>query len=213
MKKIKKLFKYTTLGCLAIFTFVLYANYKVISTSDNLCFDDVKKIKHNKVGLVLGTSKLLKSGYTNIFFTYRVNAAVKLFKAGKVDVILISGDNGNKSYDEPTDLKEALVKKGIPASKIYLDYAGFRTLDSVVRAKEVFGLSSFTFISQQFHNERAIYIANKKGLNVVGFNTKKIGGRNGMRMKVREYFARTKAVLDIIFAIKPKFLGEKIAIQ
>jgi SanA protein len=109
------------------------------------------------VGLVLGTSQYLKNGYLNWYFKYRIEATVELYKKGKIDFILVSGDNSHKNYDEPTAFKNELIKRGIPADQIYLDYAGFRTLDSVVRAKEIFGQTSITIISQKFHNERAIY--------------------------------------------------------
>ena len=94
-----------------------------------------------------------------------------------------------------------------------MDYAGFRTLDSVIRAKEIFGLETFTVISQKFHNERAIYLAKKYGIQVVGFNAKDVEGRSGFKTKLREYFARTKAVLDVITGKSPKFLGDKIKIK
>jgi len=176
-------------------------------------FSNPANIEKNKVGLVLGTAKYLKSGRLNLYFKYRIDATTKLYKAGKIDFVLVSGDNGNTEYDEPTDFKEALIEKGIPAEKIYLDYAGFRTLDSVVRAKEIFGQEKITIISQQFHNERAIYLAKKKGIEAVGFNAKDVSGRYGLRVRLREYLARTKVFIDILLRVKPKFLGDKIEIK
>ena len=192
---------------------IFIANYTIEKNAKDKTFTDVSKIKKNKVGLVLGTSKLLKSGRVNLYFKYRITATVELYKNGKIDFVLVSGDNGNKDYDEPTDFKQELIKKGIPAHKIFLDYAGFRTLDSVVRAKEIFGQENLTIISQEFHNERAIYLAKKNGITAVGFNAKDVSGKNGIKTKVREYFARTKVFLDILFGVKPKFLGEKIEIK
>ncbi len=122
---------------------------------------------------MLGTVKLLASGRVNLFYLYRINAAVKLYKSGKINFILVSGDNGNKGYDEPTDFKKDLIKRGIPADKIFLDYAGFRTLDSVIRAKEIFGIKLVTIISQKFHNERAIYLAEQNGINAIAYNAKR----------------------------------------
>lgn len=141
---------------------VFAANYSIEKNAENKTFSNSSKIKKNKVGLVLGTSKFLNNGEINLYFKYRINATVELYKKGKIDFVLVSGDNGNKNYNEPTDFKNELIKKGIPANKIFLDYAGFRTLDSVVRAKEIFGQVSITIISQKFHNERAIYLAEKK---------------------------------------------------
>ncbi|MEM9849663.1 MAG: ElyC/SanA/YdcF family protein, partial [Bacteroidota bacterium] len=107
-----------------------------LSTKDRV-YTATAAIPHRKVGLLLGTSKRIADGRRNLFYFYRLEAAVELFKAGKIDVILASGDNSTKYYDEPSDMKADLVKKGIPANRIYLDYAGFRTLDSVVRSKVV----------------------------------------------------------------------------
>ena len=147
-----------------------------------------------------------------MYFEYRIRATIQLYKSGKIKYVLVSGDNGNNNYDEPTAFKNELISRGIPAEKIYLDYAGFRTLDSVIRAHAIFGQSSFTIISQKFHNERAIYLAEKKRLNVVGYNAEDLTTNAGMKTKVREIFARTKAFLDILFGVGPKFYGEKITI-
>lgn len=195
------------------FLTVLLCNYKIISNAQNKTFSDVTKIKKNKVGLVLGTAKTLKDGRINLYFQYRIDATVELFKRGKIDFVLISGDNGNKSYDEPTDFKNELIKRGIPENRIYLDYAGFRTLDSVVRAKKIFGQNSITIISQKFHNERAIYLAEHFGIRAVGFNAKDVTSKYGIKTKIREYFARTKVFLDILFGVQPKFLGKKTEIK
>jgi len=192
---------------------VFTANYSIEKNAENKTYSSVSEIPKNKVGLVLGTSKFLKNGSINLYFKYRIDATVKLYKKGKIDFVLVSGDNGNKNYDEPTDFKNELIKKGIPANKIFLDYAGFRTLASVVRAKEIFGQSRITIISQKFHNERAIYLAEKNGISAVGFNAKDVSGKYGLKVRIREYLARTKAYLDIIFGIKPKFLGKKIEIK
>lgn len=193
--------------------FVLFANYSIGKSAESKVFSDTALIGKNKVGLVLGTAKHLKSGRINLYFKYRIDATVKLYKAGKIEFVLVSGDNGNKEYDEPTDFKEELIKRGIPAEKIHLDYAGFRTLDSVVRAKEIFGQEKITIISQQFHNERAIFLAQKKGVDAIGFNAQDVSGRYGLKVRIREYLARTKVFIDIILGVKPKFLGSQIEIK
>lgn len=189
------------------------SNYTIQKNAKNKTYSTINSIQKNKVGLVLGTSKYLKSGALNLYFKYRIDATVELYKNNKIDFILISGDNGNKKYDEPTDFKNELISEGVPANKIFLDYAGFRTLDSVLRAKLIFGLDQFTIISQQFHNERALYLANKNGINAVAYNAKDVSKRYGIKVKIREYFARTKVFLDILFKVKPKFLGSKIEIK
>ena len=195
-----------------LFLFILRSNLAIEANASGLTFNSVDDIQKNKVGLVLGTSKYLRDGRTNLFFLYRVQAAVELYNQGKIDYILVSGDNRHVSYNEPKEFRKELIKRGIPKEKIYLDYAGFRTLDSMVRAKEVFGLQEVTVISQQFHNERAIYIAKKNGLQAIGFNAQDVQGYSGFKVKTREALARTKVFLDLFMNVQPKFLGEKIAI-
>ena len=200
---------------LAIISFisVTLSNYVIEKNAVKKLFVETSNIPKNKVGLVLGTSKRISNGNINLYYKYRLEAAIKLFKSGKIEYIVISGDNGSKTYDEPTDFKEDLIKAGIPENKIYLDYAGFRTLDSVVRIKEIFGQKSITIISQKFHNERAIYLAEHFDINAIAYNAKDVGGKSGFKVQLREYLARVKVFVDIIFNVKPKFLGDKIEIK
>lgn len=175
-------------------------------------YSEVITIPQNKVGLLLGTSPKLKNGNNNLYFDYRILAAVELYKAGKIKYILISGDNRREEYNEPEEMKKALMQKGIPVKSIYLDYAGFRTLDSVVRAKEVFGQNQLTIISQRFHNERAIYLAEKNGINAIGYNAKDVNAYAGLKTNMRELLARVKMFIDLAIDKQPHFLGEKIII-
>lgn len=175
-------------------------------------YEDAAAIPYRKVGLLLGTSKFV-GDRINLFYQYRLNAAVKLYKNQKIDHVLVTGDNSTLQYDEPTTMKNDLIKMGIPEDRIVLDYAGFRTLDSVVRASKVFGQDAFTVISQKFHNERAVYLARAKGLDAIGFNAQEVGGYGGMRVLMREQFARLAAILDVkVLNTQPKFLGEAIQI-
>lgn len=193
--------------------FVVLSNYIVERSAKGKTFNSIEQISYNKVGVVLGTSKYLVKGGINLYFKFRIDAAVRLYNSGKIDFILVSGDNGTQSYNEPETIKKELLKAGIPENVIFLDYAGFRTLDSVIRAKKVFGQAKFTLISQEFHNKRAIFLANQNGIQAVGYNAKDVAKNKGMKTKVREYFARSKAVLDVIFGVKSKFLGDTIEIQ
>jgi len=152
-------------------------------------------------------------GGINPYYAHRIDATIALYKAGKIEFVLVSGDNGTIYYNEPTTIKKDLVEGGIPTDKIFLDYAGFRTLDSMVRAKFIFGLDSVTVISQQFHNERAIYIAEKKGLKAIGFNARGISGKQGTKVQFREYFARVKVFIDLLLNTQPRFYGDKIEIK
>ncbi len=193
---------------------ILVCNLMVLNASQGRIYDDVSLIPHNRVGLLLGTSRYSRYGNANLFYLKRINACVELYEAGKIDRILISGDNSRKNYDEPTWMMEDLVARGIPQSAITLDFAGFRTLDSMVRAKEIFGLSQLTVISQPFHNERALYIAHCKNIDAVAFNAEDVSLRHWkLKMTVREWFARVKAVADVVFAKQPHFLGEPIVIE
>lgn len=188
------------------------ANTLIKSNAKDKLYSSIENVPQKKVGLLLGTSKYLKNGTINLYYKYRLNATVLLYKSKKIEYIIVSGDNSREEYDEPTDFKNDLIKAGIPENKIFLDYAGFRTLDSVVRVKEIFGQEDITIISQQFHNERAIYLAEYFKVNAIGFNAKGISGRYGLRVKLREYLARVKVFVDIIFRVSPKFLGEKVKI-
>ncbi len=192
---------------------ILLCNYVINSFSEDKTFHNVTEIPKNEVGIVLGTSKKIAGGSPNLFYTYRIDATVALFKAKKINFILVSGDNGTRYYNEPATIKKDLVNAGIPADKIFLDFAGFRTLDSVVRAKEVFRLNSVTIISQEFHNQRAIYLAEKKGLKAVGFNAKDVSGNSGLKVHIREYLARVKVFVDLTLNTEPKFYGEQIEIK
>jgi SanA protein len=188
------------------------ANNAVERKARNRIYTSVNKIPYNKVGLLLGTGKFLSDGRQNLFYQFRIQAAVDLYKAGKVKYLVVSGDNSRTDYNEPAQMQEDLVAAGVDRSCIYLDHAGFRTFDSMVRLKKVFGEDSATVISQNFHNERALFIASKEGINAVAFNAREVKGAYGLKVQVRERFARVKLFLDYIFGTKPKFLGEKIHI-
>lgn len=210
---LKFFFRSLIIGIVSIVVLIFLANWRVDRKTDDLVYTDVQKIPYRKVGLLLGTSKLLVNGWENLYFKYRIDAATALFKAGKIDYILISGDNGTKEYNEPEDMRQALIENGIPPDRIFLDYAGFRTFDSVFRADKIFGQKKFTIISQDFHTRRAIYIARHLGLDAIGFNAQDVSRNFGFKTQLREKFARTNMFLDFIFSAKPKFLGEKIRIE
>nr|WP_232285903.1 ElyC/SanA/YdcF family protein [Aquimarina agarilytica] len=189
-----------------------FANKSISNTAKKRLYSSVDHIPKNKVGLLLGTSKYVATGQLNLYYQYRIQAAATLYHASKIEYILVSGDNSTKSYNEPKKIKEDLIKKGVPENKIVLDYAGFRTLDSVVRAQKVFGENQFTVISQKFHNERALFLADHFNSNAIAFNAKGVSSRYGFKVQIREYFARVKVFIDLLFNVKPKFLGDKITI-
>lgn len=193
--------------------FTIYANLKVEKTVASRIYSSVDSVTYNKVGLLLGTNPLNKWGRPNSYFTNRIKTASELYHAGKVDYIIASGDNHTKDYDEPTAMRDSLIAHGVPEERIILDFAGFRTLDSVVRAKEVFGCDSLTIISQADHNARALYLADTNGIEAVAVSAPLRAGRwVRTRLALREWLARDKMLLDIWFGKQPHFLGEKILI-
>jgi len=209
----KKLIKKSILlSPLVIIILVLIMNFYVEQKTKDYIYDDVNNIPKNEVGLLLGTSKYLTSGMENLYYTYRIQAAVELYENKKIDIIIVSGDNSTKEYNEPVMMMNDLVEKGVNKEDIVLDYAGFRTLDSVVRSKEIFEQNKITIISQKFHNERAIFIAMIKDIDAIGYNAKDVNIRYGFKTQVREYLARVKMFFDIAVNKQPKFLGEKILI-
>ncbi len=148
------------------------------------------------VALVLGTSPWVADGRRNLHFEGRMNLAAELYRMGKAKRLLVSGDNRRADYDEPTAMKKALIARGIPESAIVLDYAGFRTLDSVARAKSAFGFSSLIVVSDDFHVARALYLAEAFGLDAVACEADTSSFlRTGIRL--REHCARVLAFMDV----------------
>ena len=211
-KFLKKSFYTILILAISSLLFTFFANYRIEKSTEEFVTDKLEILPKTKVAVVLGTAPNLVGGYQNYYFTYRIEAATKLYKSGKVTHFILSGDHGRKNYNEPEAMKQALIKNGIPANVIYLDHAGFRTLDSMIRAKEIFGQNEFIVVSQEFHNERAVYIARQNGIKAFGYNAKDVNKHTGLKTNIREYFARTKVFIDSFFNVQPKFLGEKIEI-
>lgn len=176
-------------------------------------FDEVTRVPERQVGLVLGCAPQLADGRPNLFFIARMDAAAELWHAGRVTHLLVSGDNRRDDYNEPDAMKAALIQRGVPAGRIVCDYAGLTTLDSVVRAREVFGQHELVVVSQPFHNRRALFIARHRGIDAVGYNAADVAGRNALRTNLREVAARQRAVWDCwISRRQPRHLGDPIAI-
>ena len=186
--------------CLAL---MLICNQIVVNNAEGKVFADIDSIRYNKVGLLLGTTPQARfDRITNYFFIYRIDAAEQLYKARKIDQILISGDeNSLDGVNETECMRDSLVARGVPANAIILDGKGYRTINSVINANKVYGLKSFTIISQKFHNERAIYQAEHLGLdveNIQAYNAKDPKSRRAYLTTIREYFARVKMFMDLI---------------
>lgn len=209
MKKvIKKILIITGVSLTTLLVVFLICDRIVIKNAEGRVYDSVDSIPYREVALVLGTNpKTRIRGRDNLYFKYRIETAAELYHAGKVKTLLLSGDNSRNDYNEPEAMRDSLMAKGVPAEAIVLDYAGFRTLDSVVRCKTVFGYDSITVVSQYFHNERAIYIADKRGLNAIAINAQDVKiWKYPVRRIVREWISRVKLFIDEWTNKQPHFL-------
>ncbi len=177
--------------------FILLCNFWVVYKTRDQSYFSINNLPSNDVALVLGTSRSTEEGKENLFFKFRMEATARLFKEGKIKYIILSGNNDSQYYNEPQDMKQALLKLGIPENVMTLDYSGFRTFDSVMRCREVFNQDNFTIISQNFHNARALYIAQEEGMNAIAFAAQDVPGGYSYRTLLREYLARPKAVMDV----------------
>lgn len=189
-----------------------WCDYAVKTAAKGRLYTDTASLPYRRSGLLLGTAKYINGTHLNPYYYYRIEAAAALLKSGKISYLIISGDNSRKDYDEPSDMRADLIARGADSTHIYLDYAGFRTFDSMRRAREVFGQDSVTVISQLFHDERALYIAQREGIDAIGYCARDISVRAGIRTQLRERFARVKVFVDYIIGQEPKFLGKKIVV-
>lgn len=189
---------------------LILGNIWVVQSTEESIFSDYNNIPTNPVGLVLGTSSRLSNGMPNQFFDHRMQAAADLYKLGKISHIIVSGDNRTRYYNEPIEMKKALVKLGVPDSVITLDYAGLRTLDSVIRSKEIFGQNHITIITQPFHSYRALFISHYFNIDAVALVAKEPNEQPSAKVYLREYLARAKAILDLyVLKTTPRHLGDK----
>lgn len=205
--------KVATIAITVIFLSVLVvwlSNLWVVISTQNRVLSDYRHLPDSGVALVLGTSHKLISGQPNPFFQNRINTAAELYKQGKIVHFILSGDNRTRYYNEPLEMRKALIKQGVPLSAITLDYAGLRTLDSIVRCKEIFGQTNITIITQPFHSYRALFISDYYKVSAVALVASEPDAETATRVYVREYLARAKAVLDLyLLGTTPRHLGEK----
>jgi SanA protein len=204
----------------AIFIVVLVAvcNILVISNASGKTFDSVEEVPHYKYGLLLATSPITPTGAHNFYFDNRIKATNELYKAGKIDYIIASGGDYTKTQrigcDEPAAIRDSLVARGIPENRIFLDYEGVRTVNSIVNAKEVYGVDSVLIISQKGHNQRAIYLAEHYELKAIGYNALPSHiRRNRIKNDIRECFARVKMFFDVLIDSKLQSSPEQIVTE
>jgi vancomycin permeability regulator SanA len=211
--------RYALCSCLALtlgalLWIYLQARSEITQASSGRLYADRQSVPARKVGLVLGTSRRIANGESNQYFVNRVDSAATLYWADKVQYLLVSGDNRHPDYDEPAQMRAALLERGVPPAAIYCDYAGATTLDSVIRAREIFGLSTgLIIISQGFHNRRALYLARHQGIDAIAFNAPDVNRFNGTRTLAREQAARMRAWWDIHIADRQaRHLGAMIPV-
>jgi len=192
------------------FLFFCITNIWVVSSTQAYVLSACDQLPDHRMALVLGTSHKTTAGLPNQFFEKRMDTAAELYKVGKIDHFILSGDNRSKFYNEPIEMRKALINRGVPTSAITLDYAGLRTLDSVVRSKEIFGQDKIIIITQPFHSYRALFISQYYNIDAVAVVASEPELEVSFKVRIREYFARTKAVLDLyILKTTPRFLGKK----
>lgn len=191
------------LGGLVLFS----ADQRVERCAAGRIYSDVGAVPAREYGLVLGTTRLVHGKHLNTYFYNRIHATVALYRAGKIQKIIVSGDNSRTDYNETGDMARELIAQGVAPEDVLSDYAGFRTLDSVVRARNLFGASELTVITQDFHCERAIYLAECHSIDAVGFAAEEHAPRSAIiRLRIREALARAIAVLDAeVLKTKPHF--------
>jgi len=197
---------------LLVMVVVMVGEMRILIYSGERLTGDVATLRHNEVGLVLGTAAGSRGGGRNKYFVNRINAAAAIYHAGRVDHLLLSGDNRTQSYNEPMAMRKALMAAGVDSTDITLDFAGFSTFDSVVRAKKVFGLDRFTVISQRFQNERALWIARAFGVDAIGFDAAAVTEYGSAYTWLRERGARVKMWMDLFTGKEPHFLGDPVTI-
>lgn len=174
-------------------------------------FENVASLPHRQVGVVLGTAKYYRTGVLNQYYLYRMQGALNAYNSGKVNYLLLSGDNAQQSYNEPRTMRRDLIKGGVDPADIVLDYAGFRTLDSIVRTRKVFDTNDFIIITQRFHCERALFIALHLGIQAQCYAVP--SPKNMLNVRVREVGARLGALADLfIMKREPRFLGPLVPI-
>lgn len=214
MAFIKRVIKWGWIAIGLALIALLASNIWVVKSTEDDVFTNFKDVPGATVALVLGTSNKLTNGLPNPFFNNRIATAAALYKEGKVTHFILSGDNRTIYYNEPFEMRKALLKWGVPDSVITLDYAGLRTLDSIVRCKEIFGQDKIIIITQPFHAYRALFISRYYNMDAVAIITQEPIEEAAFKVYFREYFARTKAILDLyILKTTPHHLGEKEHLQ
>ena len=200
-----KIFPLTVITAIIAVLILVLPIYVKYTVKDEI-YNQSINIPRKEFAIVLGAG-VKKNGQPGSFLKQRLDDSVNLYNKGIIKKVLVSGDNGEKSYDEISAMNEYLVNAGIPQNKIFGDYAGFDTYSTMSRASKVFGIKEAVIVTQKFHLNRSVYLAQQKGINAVGYSSSSKGQR---KYFAREWFATIKSFFDCVIARKPKFLGKKV---
>jgi len=205
------LFVILIIGVLGIILFYSINSY-VDKYAADFCYDELDKIPQADAIIVLGA--FVHDEQPSQTLKERLDNALELYVAGKAGKIILSGDHGTKEYDEVNIMKDYMLEKGVPREDLFLDHAGFNTYDSMYRAKEVFCVNTLLISTQQFHINRAVYIARKLKIDAYGYPSNRWINYYNRQYGLREKFAKIKAFIDVdILKRSPKYLGEPIPID
>lgn len=196
---------------LLVFTGILTfagINFYVKSSSNPYCFRNVESLPEVPVAIVFGAG--IRNNAPSKYLKDRLDAGIRAYKAGKARKLLLSGDNGSKSYDELAVMKTYCADHGVDTLNIFVDYAGFDTYSTLYRAKYIFGVQEAVLVTQNYHLDRAVFIARHLDIDAVGYAADRGGYSNLRKNKIRELFATVKSFVDVLYGRKPKFLGKKV---
>jgi SanA protein len=208
LKKYFKIFLYLVIfGLIA----VISVNYYVKSSTKKQIYYSLKKFPKNDVGIIFGAG--INGDQPSKYLKDRLDAGILLYKANRINKILLSGDNGRDEYDELTVMKNYCFNHGVDTTKIFIDYAGFDTYSTMYRAKHIFNIKKATLISQEYHLNRAIYIGRKLGIKSVGYSANQGDYLGYKYVTFREYASIFKAFFDVLRNREPRFLGNPIDIN
>ena len=196
---------------IAFLIIILGINFYVKYNSNKLCFKNINNLPETEVAIVFGAG--INGDVPSKYLKDRLDAGILLYKNKKVQKLLLSGDNGSDEHDEIVVMKKYCYKNGVDTTKIYVDYAGFDTYSTMIRAKKVFYVKKAILISQNYHLDRAVYLGNALGVESLGFIADN-GEYNMQKLnKFRELLATVKSVIDVNRNRKPIFLGPKVDIN
>lgn len=206
----KKVFWFALVVVILISIVIFTCDSIIHNAAKGKLYADSKSIPYNKLGILLGVPKFKKNGDKSMYYDNRVAAAVKLLQDRKIKYLLISGDSSSERFNEPYSMRGDLIASGIDSSVLYVDYLCTRTYESIRRLKEIYGQDTVTIISQAPHNERALYLASKEGIQAIAFNAVELKGVQTWYTTVHEKLARVKVFIGFLFDKNPVYSDPKV---